>query len=109
MKRREFSGLPLAPRQDEAWIGSNEYFDSGRNGFGTATYASGHAQARDERLCCVDRLSRQLSTAVIRCPLSANRRHEQVQQKSLLDHLVGAGEHGGRHDEAERLGGLEID
>jgi hypothetical protein len=31
------------------------------------------------------------------------------QQKGLFDHLIGAGEQRGRHRQAQRLGGLEID
>jgi hypothetical protein len=35
--------------------------------------------------------------------------HAVQQRAPLFDHLVGAGEQRGRHSEAERLGGLEVD
>jgi hypothetical protein len=41
----------------------------------------------------------------LKCPTCP----KAVDQASLFDHLVGAGEKRGRHFEAERLGGFEID
>jgi hypothetical protein len=37
------------------------------------------------------------------------RTHAPQHTALLFDHLVGAGEQDGWHDEAERLGGLEVD
>ena len=42
-------------------------------------------------------------------PGSANSRREQVQQKPLLDHLVGAAEERDRDGEAQRPGRLDVD
>jgi hypothetical protein len=41
--------------------------------------------------------------------LTSRRAKGQERTTSLFDHLVGAGEHGRRHGEAERLRGPKID
>ena len=44
-----------------------------------------------------------------RCPLSANTGLMRRSKKgSLFDHIIGAGQHGGRKGEAERFGGAKI-
>jgi hypothetical protein len=53
----------------------------------------------------------QKRTCAVQLEMSAlgHKRTHAVQQASLFDYLVGGGEQGGRHCEAQRLCGLEVD
>jgi hypothetical protein len=73
--------------------------------------SSGSGQSRRTTLCAMFGLA-PTAAVMLQCrdrSKSATSGHEQMQQRRLVDHLVGGGEQHWWHSEAKRLGSLEID